>query len=219
MMLASQEENPDGVFSDALIENQCLLQLWASHYEISGLVASLIYQLGHHPQVLQRLREEQTEVMGKQSNISTFLPEHLKQMVFLEATIKETLRTLPPSSTANRRLTKSVVLDGVLYKQGCSVMAEPRIAHIMPEYFHEPEVFAPERFLPPRSEGKMYEFIPFGGGVHACLGAQLAMVVTKIFASNLLHKFDWKLTGDAKFVQFPLKKIRDDYQIEITHRV
>ena len=219
MMLASQEENPDGVFSDALIENQCLLQLWASHYEISGLVASLIYQLGHHPQVLQRLREEQTEVMGKQSNISTFLPEHLKQMVFLEATIKETLRTLPPSSTANRRLTKSVVLDGVLYNKGCSVMAEPRIAHIMPEYFHEPEVFAPERFLPPRSEGKMYEFIPFGGGVHACLGAQLAMVVTKIFASNLLHKFDWKLTGDAKFVQFPLKKIRDDYQIEIVRRV
>ncbi|MBD1923385.1 cytochrome P450 [Microcoleus sp. FACHB-831] len=215
MMLASQQENPDGVFSDTLIENQCLLELWAAHYQLSSLVSSLIYQLGCHPQVLQRLREEQTEVMGARNNISTFLPENLKQMVFLEATIKETLRTQPPSSTANRRLTKSVVLDGVLYKQGCSVMAEPRIAHIMPEYFHEPEVFAPERFLPPRSEGKMYEFIPFGGGVHACLGAQLTMLITKIFASYVVYDFDWKLTGDAKFVQFPLKKIKDDYQIDI----
>jgi retinoid hydroxylase len=100
MMLASQQENPDGVFSDALIENQCLLQLWASHYEISGLVSSLMYQLGRHPQVVQQLRHEQARVLGGQSNVSTFSSAHLKQMEFLEATIKETLRTLPPSSTA-----------------------------------------------------------------------------------------------------------------------
>jgi len=40
MMLASQQDDPEGVFSDALIENQCLLQLWASHYEVMGLVSS-----------------------------------------------------------------------------------------------------------------------------------------------------------------------------------
>lgn len=218
MMLASQQENPDGVFSDALIENQCLLQLWASHYEISGLVSSWMYQLGSHPQVLQRLREEQAEVMNGTGNISKFSPEHLKRMVYLEATIKETLRTLPPSSTVSRRLTKSVVLDGVLYEKGCVLMAEPRIAHIIPEHFPQPEVFAPERFLPPRNEGKMYEFIPFGGGVHACLGAQLAMAISKLFASHLLQRFDWQLTGDAKFVQFPIKRIKDDYQIDIARR-
>jgi cytochrome P450 len=167
---------------------------------------------------MQRLREEQAAVMGEQSNLSFFSLDHLKQMVFLEAAIKETLRTLPPSSTANRRLTKSVVLDGVLYEKGCVLLAEPRLAHILEEHFHEPEVFAPERFLPERGEGKMYEFIAFGGGVHGCLGAQLAMVVTKIFASHLLRLFDWKLTGEAKFVEFPLKKIKDNYQIDIEKR-
>ncbi|MBW4499123.1 MAG: cytochrome P450 [Scytonema hyalinum WJT4-NPBG1] len=218
MMLASQQENPDGIFSDTLIENQCLLELWASHYQISGLISSLIYLLGQHPQVMQRLKEEQAEVMGGQSNVSIFSPEHLKQMVFLDATIKETLRTLPPSSTANRRLTKSVVLDGVLYEKGCVLTAEPRIAHIMAEYFHEPEIFAPERFLPERGEGKMYQFIPLGGGVHACLGAQMTMVVTKVFASHMLRMFDWKSTGKAKFVQFPIKRIKDDYQINIARQ-
>jgi len=219
MMLAGQQENPDGVFSDDLIENQCLLQLWASHYEISALVCSLIYQLGRHPQVVQRLLEEQAEVMGIQSNVNRFEPEHLKQMLFLEATIKETLRTLPPSSTANRRLTKSVVLDGVLYEKGWVLIAEPRIANMMADHFHKPELFDPDRFGPERGEGKMYQFIPFGGGVHACLGAQMAMVVTKVFASHLLRLFDWKLTGEARFVQFPLRKIKDDYQIDIVRRV
>jgi cytochrome P450 len=214
MMLASQQENPESVFRDALIENQCLLQLWASHYEISGLVSSLIYQLGKYPQFVKKLRQEQAELI-EEKDIDMFSPELLKQMEFMEATIKETLRTLPPSSTANRRFTKSVILDGILYKKGCTVIAEPRLAHIMKEHFTEPDNFDPERFLTPRKEGKMYEFIPFGGGVHACLGAQMAMVVTKIFASHLLNLFDWESTAEASFVQFPLKKLKDNYQINL----
>jgi cytochrome P450 len=138
-------------------------------------------------------------------------------MTFLEATIKETLRTLPPSSTATRRLTKSVVLDGVLYEKGWGLVAEPRLAHIMDDHFVQPNRFDPDRFLPERGEGRMYEFIPFGGGVHACLGAQLAMMMTKVFAIQLLQQFDWKPQGEAKFVQFPLKKIRDDYRVQFIH--
>ena len=214
MMLASQQHDPASVFSDALIENQCLLQLWASHYEITGLVASWIYQLGQHPDWRQRLQVEQSSTLSALNDLSQVSLDHLKAMPYLEATIKETLRLLPPSSTANRRLTRSVVLDGMLYQKGWTLIAEPRIAHRQEEYFMNPDRFEPERFLPPRSEGKLYEFIPFGGGVHACLGAQLAMTVTKVFAIHLLHQFSWCLTGEAKFVQFPLKKIRDDYQVQ-----
>ncbi|NET31499.1 MAG: cytochrome P450 [Cyanothece sp. SIO1E1] len=217
MMLASQQENPAGVFSDALIENQCLLQLWASHYEISGLVSSLMHQLAQYPHVVQRLQQEQATVIAGTSGARGSL-EHLKQMVFLDATIKETLRTLPPTSTANRRLTQSVVLEGMLYEKGWVLIAEPRLAHAMPKHFQAPHRFDPERFLPPRNEGKLYEFIPFGGGVHACLGAQMAMVVTKIFASQVLRQFDWKSLGEAKFVHFPLKRLKDSYKIAITNR-
>ncbi len=218
MMLVSQQENPNGVFSDSLIANQCLLQLWASLYEISSLVASVIYQLGKYQEIREKLRLEQTKIIGKYNHHHQFLPEHLRKMSLLEATIKETLRTLPPSSTANRRLTKSVVVDGVLYPKGSTMIAEPRLAHIMPEYFEQPEIFAPERFLPPRNEDQSYQFIPFGGGVHACLGAQMAMTVTKIFISHVLSKFDWQLIGKPSFVQFPLKKIKDNYRIKLVHQ-
>ncbi|WP_254721995.1 cytochrome P450 [Kovacikia minuta] len=218
MMLADQQHDPEGVFSDALIENQCLLQLWASHYEVMGLVSSWIYQLGHYPDWVQRLRSEQVAALGGEMNLGKVTSEHLKQMPLLEATIKETLRTLPPSSTATRRLTKSVILDGVLYEKGWGLIAEPRIAHAIADYFAQPDCFDPNRFLPERGEGRMYEFIPFGGGVHACLGAQLAMMLTKAFAVHLLHQFDWKLLGEATFIQFPLKKIRDNYEIQLVRR-
>jgi cytochrome P450 len=219
MMLANQQENPESVFSDALIENQCLLQLWASHYEVTGLLASWMYQMGQHPDSLQRVRAEQAEVLAGTSDLDQVDMDQLKQLTFLDATIKETLRTLPPSSTANRRLTQPVVLDGMLYEKGWSLIAEPRIAHAMGEYFSNPEQFDPKRFLPERGEGRLYEFIPFGGGVHACLGAQLAMAMTKVFAIHVLRLFDWQLMDKAKFVQFPLKKIKDDYRIQVKQRV
>ena len=43
--------------------------------------------------------------------------------------------------------------------------------------------------------------------------------MTKVFAVHLLHQFDWKLLGDATFVQFPLKKIKDNYRIQLMRRV
>ncbi len=218
MMLAQQQDNPEGVFSNDLIENQCLLQLWASHYEVTGLAASWIYQVGQHPEVLQRLRAEQAAVLNANQGFDDITPATLKQLTYLDATIKETLRVLPPTSTANRRLTKSVVLDGVLYQKGWSLIAEPRIAHAMAAHFANPNQFDPDRFLPDRNEGGPYEYIPFGGGVHACLGAQLATTLMKILAIHLLHRFDWQCLEVATFVQFPLKQIKDNYQIQLLPR-
>ncbi|NJN20186.1 MAG: cytochrome P450 [Leptolyngbya sp. RL_3_1] len=216
MMLAQQQDNPKGVFSNDLIENQCLLQLWASHYEVTGLAASWIYQVGQHPEVLQCLRAEQAAVLETSQGLNDITPATLKQLTYLDATIKETLRVLPPSSTATRRLTKSVVLDGVLYEKGWSLIAEPRIAHAMTTHFTHPDQFDPDRFLPDRNEGGPYEFIPFGGGVHACLGAQLATTLMKVLAMHLLHRFDWQCPGKAQFVQFPLKQIKNNYPIQLT---
>jgi Cytochrome P450 len=57
-----------------------------------------------------------------------------------------------------------------------------------------------------------------GGGIHACLGAQLATTMMKVLAIYLLHRFDWQGLGDADFVQFPLKIIKDSYQIQLISR-
>ncbi len=218
MMLMAQQDNPDGVFNDTLIANQCLLQLWASYYEVSGLLASWMYQLGEQSDIIERLRTEQTQVLGDSPTATLPTMEQLKQLTFLDATIKETLRILPPSSTATRTLTKTVVLDGMVFEQGWNIIAEPRIAHAMEQHFANPDAYNPERFLSEQGEGRAYEFIPFGGGVHACLGAQMAMVSNKLFAIHLLQAFDWQLLGKADFVQFPLRKIKESYQVQLKKR-
>ena len=144
--------------------------------------------------------------------------EHLRSLTYLDATIRETLRILPPSSTAGRRLTRSVVLDGVLYEKGWTLMAEPRLSHTMADHFPEPQRFDPERFLNGSERERQYAFIPFGGGVHACLGAQLALTVMKVMAIHLLDRFDWQLDGAPTYTAFPLRKIKPTVRIRLTSR-
>ncbi len=45
MMLRDQSTNPGSIVDDALIANQCLLQLWDSHHEVTGLLSSWVVQL------------------------------------------------------------------------------------------------------------------------------------------------------------------------------
>jgi len=165
MMLANQQNDPE-VFSDALIENQCLLQLWASM--VMGLMSSWIYQLGHYLNGDCNGCAKSGAVLEDGSDLETVSLEHLKQMTFLEATIKETLRTLPPSATATRRLTKSVVLDGVLYEKGWGWWQNRallmRSLPILPNHLSIPIA---SYWNGVRTDVRVYSVC---GGVHACLG-------------------------------------------------
>ncbi len=213
MMLHGQRADPEGLFTDALMANQCLLQLWGAHYEITGLLASWMVQIGRHPQVRQRLLQElAAAIPGPVADLSL---EDLRRLPYLDATINETLRTLPPSSTATRRLTRSVVLNGMLLKRGWGLIAEPRLVHAWERYYPDPDRFDPERFLGGSAEDRRYSFIPFGGGVHACLGAQLAMAIARVFAIHALRAFAWEGQGEPRFDQFPLRKVKPTFRLRL----
>ncbi|TVS08081.1 MAG: cytochrome P450 [Cyanobium sp. PLM2.Bin73] len=89
--------------------------------------------------------------------------EDLRRLPYLDATLNETLRTLPPSSTVTRRLTRPVVLDGTLLQKAWGLIAEPRMVHGWERLYPDPGHFDPERFLGGGTEDRRYTYIPFGG--------------------------------------------------------
>ncbi|WP_310427362.1 cytochrome P450 [Chamaesiphon sp. VAR_48_metabat_135_sub] len=62
--------------------------------------------------------------------------------------------------------------------------------------YQNPDTFDPDRFAPPREEDKKqpYSLIGFGGGVHSCIGVELAQMEMKVILSTLLQKYDWTVT-------------------------
>jgi cytochrome P450 len=91
-------------------------------------------------------------------------------------------------------LTKPLTLRGFELPPGVAVLAAASLLHEREDLYPEPHRFRPERFLE-RKPG-LYEFIPFGGGAHRCLGAGLAMLETKVVLATILRLCDLRLASD-----------------------
>ena len=82
------------------------------------------------------------------------------------------------------------------------------------EHWDDPEKFDPERFSPERAEHKRhpFQFIPFGGGAHKCIGIHFAGMMVKSFMHQMLLKYEWKISADynPQHQIFPMPKQKDD---------
>jgi cytochrome P450 len=67
-----------------------------------------------------------------------------------------------------------------------------------PRWWKDPDRFDPERFSPARAEADQHPGIalPFGGGAHACIGKQLALVEMKLFWHAMLSRCRFALAKD-----------------------
>lgn len=84
--------------------------------------------------------------------------------------------------------------------------------HMNPDFWDEPEVFRPERFI--TEEGKLFKpeyFMPFGVGRRICLGEVLARMEIFMFFSSLMHTYDIKLPEGA-----PLPSLKPNAGITMT---
>jgi cytochrome P450 len=91
---------------------------------------------------------------------------------YLDAVVRESLRTRPPVIDAVRTATEDTEICGHEVPAGTILVAALLLIHRRPDMYPDPDGFFPERFLerspPPAS------YIPFGAGKRRCLGAPLA---------------------------------------------
>ncbi|XP_043912622.1 cytochrome P450 26C1 [Protopterus annectens] len=123
----------------------------------------------------------------------------LKQLPYLDCIIKEVLRILPPVSGGYRTVLQTFELDGYQIPKDWSVMYSIRDTHETAAAFQNPEVFDPDRFGPERAEEKVgrFNYIPFGGGVRSCIGKELAQIILKSLAIELVNTAKWELASNA----------------------
>ena len=71
--------------------------------------------------------------------------------------------------------------------------------HHNEEFFPEPEVFRPERFLKENANSIIpFTFRPFGAGPRVCIAQRFAMNEMKICMARLLSKFRLESTPETK---------------------
>lgn len=176
----------EGRLSDREIIDHLMFLLFAAHDTTSSTLSSMVRILCEHPEWQQRLREEFAPLPPG--------PLHMDQFSALPQTdwfFRETLRLHPPVPAIIRRTTQQCDWAGYSLPANTAVFLPVRFNHRLPEFWSSPQRFDPERWSPDREEHKQHSFqwLPFGGGAHKCLGLHFAEMQTKIFLFHLLRNY------------------------------
>ena len=149
------------------VRDELMTLLVAGHETTATALAWGLEQLSRHPRVVSELQNGGGEE-------------------YLDAVVAEILRLRPVIPAVVRRLTEPMELGGRVLPAGVSVSPCIYLMHRRPDVYPEPEAFRPERFLdnPPGT----YTWLPFGGGIRRCLGAQFAQMEMKVVLSTLLRE-------------------------------
>jgi hypothetical protein len=104
---------------------------------------------------------------------------------YLVAAVQETLRMRPPVPVTLRYVARDFTLGDLRVPRGAMIAADIERMHHRPDLYPEPRVFRPERFL--ESRPGTYTWIPFGGGVHRCIGAGFALTEARLILQTILR--------------------------------
>jgi cytochrome P450 len=113
---------------------------------------------------------------------------------YLTATVQETLRMRPPVPVTLRYVARDFDLHGLHVPRGTLLAADIERMHFRPDIYPHPRRFRPERFLEDRPG--TYTWIPFGGGVHRCIGAGFALTEARLILQTVLGQLTFQSSNE-----------------------
>lgn len=167
----------------------------AGHETTGNALAWSFYCLFQHPDKLIILQNEIDNLLA--GKLPTF--DDLPQLKYCEMVLEESMRLYPPIWIIERKALADDELDGYFIPAESIVIISPYTIHRHPNYWENPNLFFPERFLPENSINRNKNvYIPFGTGPRVCIGKQLAMMISKIILPSILQRFDVTLAQQQK---------------------
>ncbi|XP_076872865.1 cholesterol 24-hydroxylase-like [Brachyhypopomus gauderio] len=154
-----------------------------------------IMELGRHPEILKRAKEEVGDVLGTRHDIHY---DDLGKLTYLTQVLKETLRMYPTAPGTSRWLHEDMVISGFKIPAGCSIHFSSYITSRMEKFFKNPLKFDPERFHPNASK-PYFCYFPFALGPRSCLGQTFSQMEAKVVLAKFLQRFDFSLVPGQSF--------------------
>ncbi|KAK6130858.1 hypothetical protein DH2020_035404 [Rehmannia glutinosa] len=176
--------------------------LFAAQDTTASAMTWVVKYLHDNPKLLEAVKAEQKEIYQSNGNGKSHLTwNQTRNMPITHKVILESLRMASIISFTFREAVTDVEYKGYLIPKGWKVMPLFRNIHHNPEFFDEPQKFDPTRF---EYDGplKPNTFMPFGSGVHACPGNELAKLEMLILVHHLTSHFRYEVVGSESGIQY-----------------
>nr|AYV88872.1 cytochrome P450 oxidase CYP82J12 [Polygala tenuifolia] len=193
VMLAEIEDDFAFGFSrDTLIKATILNIILAGADTTSINLTWILSLLLNNRDALKHAQQELDVHVGRDRWVQS---SDMKDLVYLQAIVKETLRLYPPGPLlVPHAATEDCTVCGYHLPKGTRLFVNAWKLHRDPRVWSEPDKFTPERFLTRHvgvdASGQHHEFVPFGSGRRACPGYSFATQVTHLTLARLLQGFE-----------------------------
>ncbi|PIN25264.1 Cytochrome P450 CYP4/CYP19/CYP26 subfamily [Handroanthus impetiginosus] len=198
-LLDSKDEKGENLSEDQISDN-IIGVLFAAQDTTASAITWVIKYLYDNQKLLEAVKVEQKGIYQSNGNGKSGLSwNQTRNMPITNKVILESLRMASIISFTFREAVTDVEYKGYLIPKGWKVMPLFRNIHHNPEFFVDPKKFDPTRFEGPL---KPNTFMPFGSGVHACPGNELAKLEMLILIHHLTSQFRYELVGPGSGIQY-----------------
>jgi cytochrome P450 len=207
MLLAARDED-GGALSDEVVCDEALTLLMAGHDTTASTMTWALYLLAQNPE-LQASAAQQVRDVLEEARAEHVGVEHLPKLPLVQQIIDETLRLFPVVWIGDRTPQQPMQLGPYEIPAGMRIMFSMLVTQRDARFFKDPERFDPSRFAPERvSQIPEGAYMPFGAGVHMCIGINFALMESRVILAALLHHFS--------FVSVPDYQLRLDPQVVLS---
>ncbi|XP_061396029.1 probable cytochrome P450 12c1, mitochondrial [Musca vetustissima] len=159
----------------------------------SSVMAAVLLCMAKNPEKQEKLRQEILTNIGRTEK---FTMENMKNLPYLRACIKESLRTYPLIAGNMRTTGQDLCLSGYQVPKGTNVFLTSNLLLQEDRYFPNAEKFMPERWLRSNNQDDMsakntnpFIFLPFGFGPRSCVGKRIVDLQLEITLANIVRNF------------------------------
>ncbi len=213
LLLAAQDEDTGVRMTDQQLKDELLTLLTAGHETVGAALSWTFYLLGRHPRVQDDLADE---IRGRLQGRSPGLDD-LPHLPLARAVFEEAMRLYPPAWGLPREAVRADEINGFpIPARGIIVLCQ-YVTHRHPDFWPEPDLFRPERFLPDHGAGRhKFAYFPFGGGPRVCIGNTFALLEGPLVLAAIVQRFRLELEPGRAVVLDPTFTLRPKYGVKVT---
>jgi pentalenene oxygenase len=188
MMLFARDSDGNQAMTDQQLHDEVMTFFIAGSNTISNTLSWAFHELATHPEIERRLHDEVDRVLaGRPAGF-----HDVAQLEYTRRVIAETLRKRTQGLFLSRFTATETELGGYRIPAGADVLYSFHALNHNPEIHPHPERFDPDRWLPERAKAiPRGAFMPFGAGVHGCIGDQFAWTEMIIALATVAGR--WRL--------------------------
>ncbi len=189
-LIRARDAETGATLNDKEIRDQLITFLLVGHETTANLLTWTFYLLTQHSSAAERVKIE----VAKLPDQYAITPKASLDLEYTMRVYQESLRLYPPAWVQTRKSIKECEIGGVKIPVGSRIVVSSYLTHRHPDFWSEPDIFNPDRFLDVKPHKGAY--FPFGIGPRICIGQYFAQMVYQTFIPKLLRRFSFALAEE-----------------------